>query len=445
MGRCWVGIAVAVALSAGGAAYAQAPGAPISLHHAELLAHRGIAPMVAPSVGPPVAWQSRATELSHVVYGYLPWWVTVDPSDLRLDLLTHIAYFGGECTADGGFDNAGGWPRTDLVNAAHAAGVRVVFVFPCFGASQLNGILSVPDNRARAIAAAVDAVTSSGADGVDIDWEGIAIADGPAFTDFIAELRVALDAVDPALELNAAMPPVNWDDRYPLAALASHLNWMFIMGYGFHWGGSDPGPIAPLASGDIWPPWNVAQSIDDYVTDVGLERASRLVLGVPYYGYDWPSVDESVPGTQTGNATARTYTQVLTRTAAGAPAWDEDSSTPYFIYAELSGTHQLWFDDAESLRAKYVAAKDAGLGGVGMWALGYDAGHTELWSVLEDEMTVPGGNPDGEPTDEARGCACAVGAAPAVPAPGALLALLFLAGVWRWRRQLPRKLSCQGD
>ena len=55
---------------------------------------------------------------------------------------------------------------------------------------------------------------------------------------------------------------------------------------------------------------------------------------------------------------------------------------------------KVWYDDVESLRAKigYVDAQD--LGGIGIWALGYDGDYEAPWLAIEqvlsdDEVTVP--------------------------------------------------------
>jgi hypothetical protein len=45
---------------------------------------------------------------------------------------------------------------------------------------------------------------------------------------------------------------------------------------------------------------------------------------------------------------------------------------------------QTWYDDSLSLAAKYNYAKSAGIKGIGIWALGYDGGRSEIWGGLND-------------------------------------------------------------
>lgn len=48
--------------------------------------------------------------------------------------------------------------------------------------------------------------------------------------------------------------------------------------------------------------------------------------------------------------------------------FDNVSESPFFNYVDRRGTtHQVWFDNALSLRKKYNLARQAGLRGVGSW------------------------------------------------------------------------------
>ena len=58
----------------------------------------------------------------------------------------------------------------------------------------------------------------------------------------------------------------------------------------------------------------------------------------------------------------------------------------------------IFLDDPKSLSIKYNFAKSKKLGGVGIWALGFDDGRQELWTALRsafgtklaDSTTDPG-------------------------------------------------------
>ena len=93
----------------------------------------------------------------------------------------------------------------------------------------------------------------------------------------------------------------------------------------------------------------------------------KILLGVPNYGYDW-----TLPFTQ-GTA-ARPLTNVGAVRLAGqvraAIQYDETAQAPFFRYYDESGRqHEVWFEDARSLRAKYELVGEYGLAGVSFWNL----------------------------------------------------------------------------
>jgi len=50
--------------------------------------------------------------------------------------------------------------------------------------------------------------------------------------------------------------------------------------------------------------------------------------------------------------------------------------------------NQIWYDDSISLGLKYDFAINKNLKGIGIWALGYDDGRTELWNLIEKKFTT---------------------------------------------------------
>ena len=57
-------------------------------------------------------------------------------------------------------------------------------------------------------------------------------------------------------------------------------------------------------------------------------------------------------------------------------------------YVPSDGTWRMVFiDDPKSLSYKYDFAKDKKLGGVGMWALGFDDG-PEMWTLLKEKFGI---------------------------------------------------------
>ena len=174
-----------------------------------------------------------------------------------------------------------------------------------------------PRRSGAAGARHVDAIASFAADGdfagIDLDYEQFAFADGrdtwattrPNWVAFVEELAARLH--DDGRTLTVSIPPVydagQTSDSgfwvYDYAAITPHVDAIRVMAYDYSVPSGDPGPIAPLA-------W-VDQVIAGTVTASG--DPSKLVLGVPLYGYNWP-----VATTGTCPDSAEGVTSVTNRT-----------------------------------------------------------------------------------------------------------------------------------
>jgi spore germination protein YaaH len=67
---------------------------------------------------------------------------------------------------------------------------------------------------------------------------------------------------------------------------------------------------------------------------------------------------------------------------------DSISSSTYLIVKDSNNLYrQLFFEDKKSLALKYDWIKENQIGGVGIWALGYDNGYSELWDLLTEKFS----------------------------------------------------------
>lgn len=108
--------------------------------------------------------------------------------------------------------------------------------------------------------------------------------------------------------------------------------------------------------------------------------ASKVILGVPYYGYDWPTTGPGLGATATGPKTPLSYAQI---TAAGHPVyWDPVTQTAWTSYQVGTQWHQTWFDDAASLALKAQLADFFHIAGLGVWALGMDGNNPSMLAAL---------------------------------------------------------------
>jgi spore germination protein YaaH len=236
-------------------------------------------------------------------------------------------------------------------------------------------MLHSPALMAEHVAAIVALVAARDYAGIDIDYEDLLATDRQAFTLFVTRLATALQARGKILSValfakttDAGYAPRNVAQDY--AAIGRAADQVRLMAYDYHCATSAPGPVAPVR-------W--VSAVLGYAQ--AQIPAARVVLGVPLYGYDWSD----------GHGTALSWLQA-TRLATRHHAtvrYDADAQAPWFGYADSSGTaHTVWFENADSSRAKFALARGAGIAGVYLWMYGCE--DTGTWSALRDARPAPG-------------------------------------------------------
>lgn len=286
----------------------------------------------------------------------------------------------------------------DLIETARDAGARIVpSIVDGMPAGGMAGVLRDLSSRTEHVDTIVQLAREGRWDGVDLDYEQFAFADdratwattSPAWIAFVAELAEALRA--DGRTLTVTVPPVYAPGRsdeagywvYDHAALAEIADRVRIMAYDFST--ARPGPIAPL---------NWVQTVIDGAVEV-TGRPDKVVLGIPVYGYNWPTgANGTCPSTADGRVgvTARSVDDLIERRRLN-PVFDEVAGEWAAVYdIEVSdGTtscvqaRRVHWVDGTGAAARVRLAQQAGLGGVSLWALGYDddAVWTELAPLIE--------------------------------------------------------------
>jgi spore germination protein len=214
--------------------------------------------------------------------------------------------------------------------------------------------------------------------GVDIDYEELHAGDRGALTQFATDLAAALHKRGKVLSVavfpqTATPGPGQPDASQDYAALGRVADQVRIMAYNFHWANSAPGATAPIS-------W--IRSVTRYATSQ--MPASKVVLGVPLFGYNWPD----------GKASASTVSWLqalrLSRQYHASASYSKTAQAPYFSYLSGGRSHTVWFENAESSMAKFEVAKGSGIAGVYLWMYGYEDPGT--WSSLRSVLPISGPN-----------------------------------------------------
>jgi spore germination protein len=214
--------------------------------------------------------------------------------------------------------------------------------------------------------------------GIDIDYEELHAGDGRAFTQFATDLAAALHAHGKVLSIavfpqTTAPAPGQPNASQNYAALGRIANQVRIMAYNFHWADSAPGATAPIS-------W--VRAVMRYATSQ--MPASKVVLGVPLFGYNWSG----------GSAPATTVSWLqalrLSRQYHVSASYSKAAQAPYFSYLRRGREHTVWFENAESSTAMFQVVKGSGAAGVYLWMYGYEDPGT--WPSLRTALPISGPN-----------------------------------------------------
>ncbi len=295
------------------------------------------------------------------VVAYIPNWIDLETFSKTIDYgkLTHIIIAFENPTNDTGVLS---FEPSDaiLIERAHAGNVKIL-VSIGGGAAAADKVLKAryfkllsDDRRSAFVQKLADYVEKHDFDGLDVDIEGPSINED--YGDFIADLSAALKLKGKLL--TAALSQGYDCNRVPDAVL-SRLDFLNIMAYDATgpWARKKPGQHSSL---------EFAQAAVKYWTGRGLIK-SKVVLGVPFYGYGF---DEAF------RKDGYSYAGIL---AAYPEAGQLD---------QVGST--IWHNSIPTIVAKvrYVLKED--LGGIMIWSLNQDVKDSRsLLSTIHATLTAP--------------------------------------------------------
>jgi len=344
-----------------------------------------------------------------VIYGYLPYWSIPDTQYIQLDKLTDIAYFGVYLNDDGSFmekledgSTEPGyltWQENEeldeLITRAKSVGVRVSLTVISHKDEVSDKFLNCKDCWNTFITNVTKEMDSKKIRDINLNFEYVELTDtetAAKYTEFVKFTNTELDKKygQSMVVVSTFADSLVKDRVTDINSLGTAADMIFIMGYDFHRPDSDKeGPVAPIDGKGVHAEYDIRTMLNDYVA---VMPPSKIILGVPYYGYNWVVKEgtpnaERIPGDDDiGFSQSQIYAKIMDTILEIKPEvkWDDLGKVPYFTYTspETGSIREVYFENEQSLEIKYQLANDYNLGGVGMWALGYDGGYQELWNLL---------------------------------------------------------------
>jgi len=297
-----------------------------------------------------------------------------------------------------------GWMDAELVTLAHSHDVKVVFISNYPKEHLLNNTF-----MAEWVKDQVAFAKKNDLDGINFDFEQPLDEGSPESIAYTKAMKDTVDAFHRELpgsqvSIDLAWAPGGIDGRYyDYLGLSLAADLVFVMGYDEQSQMWNSGPCRALANSPLT---NTFAGVREYLR-LGVP-ASKLVLGVPWYGYRYPCLNltadnvctiEEVPfrGCNCSDAAGRqfTYPEILDflQLSDEGRKWDWASGTPTFNYRQDGQDYQVWYDDPQSLSIKYQIAKMMGLKGTGFWTgnfLDYNDPDMVLsmWSIIPINWTL---------------------------------------------------------
>jgi spore germination protein YaaH len=366
------------------------------------------APAAAPAAlidAPPIAPREN--------FAFAPYWTLPESGGFSLSGLTTLDYFSIGVNANGTLDESGpGWngyqsqALADLITRAHGAGERVVLTVNDFDQGSLNALTSSPTAPKTLAAALIPVLRAKNLDGVNFDFEGQGSGDQAGLTNLISIVSWTLRATDPHWQVTMDTYSSSAGDPggfYNIAALADSVDAFFVMEYNQNLEGSQ-NAASSLTSGQF----SDLTTLEQYTAVVS---PSKVILGTPFFGIDWPTTDGTMGATSTGGATDIPDSQV--QSSGDPPYWDPVTDAGWTSYQVGTQWHDSYWENPYGLYLVSQLAAHYGVRGVGIWALGMEDDDAQMISALNGIAPAGGAGDTGPQSTSASTTTTTA------PAPGA--------------------------
>jgi spore germination protein YaaH len=328
------------------------------------------------------------------VIGFLPYWLLNKATGGYTNEITTLTYFGLTIDKDGsvkkytrpGESEPGYLALTSgkvdqfLTNAKNNNLKLSLLVF-AGNETEIKTLISKPQEHADKLIQEINPIMNKyGFTDLNIDIESVedvTTSDQSNFAIFIKEIKNKLKTNNlGTLTVDSSPTDLIKKRLINVSKISSDIDKIVIMGYDFHFVGSlVTGPVAPI---------NGANSDSEFDVETAIKLAlnvipkEKILLGIPAYGYQWETLtDNPRSGVMPGSGavvSARSIQKMLSECASCSAKIDEEAKESYVTYKDkASGTFvQTFFPDQKATTEKISLANSYQLGGIAVWALGYE-------------------------------------------------------------------------
>jgi len=326
------------------------------------------------------------------VFGWHPYWMGSSWKNYPFELLSTLAYFSYNVNPQTGLSqnpkHIEDFKTSELIEVAKAKNTRVLLTVSLHGNKNNSFFLSnelLWNNLYQDVS---KLILERNADGIDINFENIPKSLKSEFTRFMSGFRKSLSSAfknenreEPYISIT--LPAHAGRQNFDISKLNEHVDLFVIMGYDYN-SDSSLDAVSPLQSEGVFSLSNTL----DYYKEIEMDL-SKTILALPYYGILW-NIDVKNDGEMDVSIDRKlTYSEIKKVFLENPDIKAEVELNPismskvYRAAFDDFSLKEIHFDDVFTLSKKYDFAMSNKLKGVGLWALGYDNGNSELWGLVE--------------------------------------------------------------
>ena len=358
------------------------------------------------SCRPSVEKSDAAASDEFKIIGYIAGWKGVDTSLIHADKLTHINYAFAN-VIDGKVREGVGREEHDKLNLALLRTLKtknpdlkiLISVGGWTWSKGFSDAVLTPEGRKMFTSSAIDYLIRHDLDGLDFDWEYPALPgdnnpyrpeDRENFVSMLQSVRQALDSLTEVtgkqyLQTIATGGFTEFVEVNNLGEAQKYLDFVNIMSYDFivQYTRDTTGHHTNLYA-SRYSRRSAEKTVDEHI-QAGVP-ASKLVLGMAFYGRSWKSVNPENNGLGQKASGSKGYPfseiSVLMQHPEFSRYWDEEAQAPYLWNAKDSIF--VTFEDPQSLQAKVKFIKEKGLAGGMFWEYHEDSKDHTLLKALHE-------------------------------------------------------------
>jgi spore germination protein YaaH len=308
----------------------------------------------------------------------------------NFSMLWGLSYFSYTIQPEtGNYKSIHQWKTTSIIDSAKAKGCKVFFSVSNFGKKNNTIFLENPKAQETLIDSLSSLLALRSADGINIDFEGVPKKHKKSFTKFIIQISKKLKEDNPNYMVSLCLYAIDWGNIFDIDAINPHIDFYTLMGYDYYGSFSKTtGPVTPFKNSKKF--GNGLKKSVNYYKNKGV-HLDKLIIGLPYYGAEWYTKKPKTGSIVTKFKSHPPYKSIrdFYIDSLNIPIqFDSKSASSYIVIKDsVNGYRQLFFEDVKSLTIKYDWIKENKIGGVGIWALGYDNGYPELWNLLAEKFS----------------------------------------------------------